>query len=109
MTGIRKLGWLLAVVVLCAVSMQGQNVLRVQNLRCEYKVNPIGIDAARPRLSWRLDSSEKNVLQTSYELRVAGSEENLAKGKYVWTTGTVESDASAGVEYAGPALETGRR
>ncbi|NLH15621.1 MAG: hypothetical protein GX455_03475, partial [Phycisphaerae bacterium] len=26
--------------------------LEVEYLRCEYRVNPLGIDAAAPRLSW---------------------------------------------------------
>ncbi|MFA0734295.1 MAG: hypothetical protein OGMRLDGQ_000795, partial [Candidatus Fervidibacter sp.] len=26
--------------------------LRVTSLRCEYRVNPLGIDVPQPRLSW---------------------------------------------------------
>ena len=29
----------------------------VKDLKCEHLINPIGIDAANPRLSWRLDNS----------------------------------------------------
>jgi alpha-L-rhamnosidase len=28
----------------------------VNDLRCEYRHDPLGIDAAKPRLSWILDS-----------------------------------------------------
>ena len=53
----------------------------MKNLRCEYKVDPMGIDVRKPRLSWELVSAEKGVMQTSYEVRVAGSEAELAQGK----------------------------
>jgi len=43
----------------------------VKELRCEYLVNPIGIDVVQPRLSWKIISDEKNVLQTAYLLAVA--------------------------------------
>ena len=32
----------------------GASAVRPQQLRCEYRVNPQGIDAAEPRLSWVL-------------------------------------------------------
>lgn len=82
--------------------------LAVKNLRCEYKVDPLGIDVRKPRLSWELASEDRGVIQTSYEVRAAGTETDLAKGKEVWSSGKVASDASNQVEYAGPALESGR-
>ena len=30
-----------------------------QNLRCEYRVEPRGIDSGQPRLSWNLSSDER--------------------------------------------------
>jgi alpha-L-rhamnosidase len=89
--------------VVCAAGTWGQGELEVKRLRCEWKVNPV-IDVARPRFSWELRTSEKNVLQTVYEVQVGRSEVDLAKGKLVWGSGEVKSDASVGVEYAGPAL-----
>jgi alpha-L-rhamnosidase len=76
-------------------------------LRCEYKTDPMGIDVREPRLSWQLVSTEKNVLQTSYEVRVSESEAALAEGKTIWTSGKQNSDQSTHVEYGGPALESG--
>jgi alpha-L-rhamnosidase len=104
--------WVLAVVVALGwawgSTAEGQTGLRVKNLRCEYKVDPLGIDVRKPRLSWEMESTEKNVLQTSYEMQVASSEEELSKGKVIWESGEVKSDASVGVEYAGPALVSGK-
>ena len=91
----------------------GQNTtaataLQVKNLRCEYKVDPLGMDVTKPRLSWELVSEDRGVMQTSYEVRVAGSLADLAKGRTIWSSGKVASDASNQVEYAGPALESGK-
>ena len=82
--------------------------LSVANLRCEYKVDPLGIDVLKPRLSWELVSEDRGVLQTSYDVRVTESQADLAKGKAIWSSGKVMSEASNQVEYAGPALESGK-
>jgi alpha-L-rhamnosidase len=87
---------------------QTETPLALKNLRCEYKVDPLGIDVRKPRLSWELVSAEKGVVQTSYEVRVAGSEADLTKGKLIWDSGKQESDASIHVEYGGPALTSER-
>ena len=84
------LGAVLSPLVLAA---QKETALAVTNLRCEYKVDPLGIDARKPRLSWELASSEKGVMQTSYEVRVAASEAELAKGEVIWESGKQASDA----------------
>ena len=103
----KRFVWLLAALA-CASSAFAQNsVLEVKKLRCEYKTDPLGIDVAKPRLSWQLRSNEKGVLQTSYEVRVSDSEAALAKGKTIWTSGKQMSDESTHVEYAGPALQSG--
>ena len=94
--------------LLLATPAQAQTPVTVKNLRCEYKVDPLGIDVSKPRLSWELASAEKGVLQTSYDLRVALSEKDLTESKMIWESGTQPSGASIQVEYAGPALERQR-
>lgn len=98
----------LIVLIFLAPNAFPQSPLSVTKLRCEYKVNPVGIDVAKPRFSWQLQSNERGVLQRSYEVRVAASESALGKGKAVWESGVQNSDASIQVEYAGPPLETAR-
>lgn len=102
--------WMLAMVTLGAAGSFGQAgaELQVKKLRCEYKVDPTGIDVEGLRLSWQLETAEKNVLQTSYEVQVAASEQDLGRGKDLWSSGVVPSDNSIGVEYGGPALAAGR-
>ena len=84
--------------------------VRVVALRTEYKENPLGIDAPKPRLSWKLQSEGRGVVQSAYELRVARSESALRAGReLVWTPGRVASDASTQLPYAGPDLRSGER
>lgn len=40
-------------------------------LRCEYRVNPLGLDEAQPRLTWRVESSVRGAKQTAYQILVA--------------------------------------
>ena len=84
--------------------------LKVTNLRCEYKTNPLGIDAAQPRLLWQIVSPQRGVRQSAYEIRAAGSEASLKAGReLIWSSGAVASDLSVHVPYAGPALKSGQR
>jgi alpha-L-rhamnosidase len=100
------LGGAAAAILLRPAVTLGDTPLAVKNLRCEYKINPLGIDVRKPRLSWELASPERGTVQTSYEVRVAASEGELAKGKLIWDSGKQSSDASIQVEYGGPALES---
>jgi len=53
----------------CAVDGQ----LRPVDLHCEYRKNPLGIDAPQPRLSWILEATDRGArgqMQTAYQLLV---------------------------------------
>lgn len=80
-----------------------QSSLGVTGLRVEYLPNPLGIDASRPRLSWRLTSAGRNTVQGAYQIQVTRN------GTRVWDSGRVGSDASVFVSYAGPPLESRTR
>jgi alpha-L-rhamnosidase len=80
----------------------------VENLRCEYMVNPLGVDKATPRLSWKIVSSMRGDLQKAYQVVVSSSRELLAKDDGdMWNTGKVESDRSVQLEYNGKVLHAG--
>ena len=67
----------------------------VTGLRTGYLVDPVGTDAASPRLSWRLESTVRNTVQTAYEVQVAASERDLARGKsLLWDSGRIASGVS---------------
>lgn len=83
---------------------------RVSQLKCEYKTNPIGIDAASPRLSWVIESKAEGVVQIAYEIRAAATLKECKSGKkLLWRTDRVASDQSIQVVYAGPTLTSGQR
>ncbi len=110
-TGTLKKAGLSIVILLficCRGFAQAQNApvnFRVDNLICEYKINPIAVDAANPRMGWKLITQDRNIQQTYYEIRVGTNAVSLTKGKdLIWTSGKVPSDESAHVYYGGPML-----
>ncbi|MEI8292290.1 MAG: hypothetical protein WCH99_22695, partial [Verrucomicrobiota bacterium] len=56
------LSWLL--IVLSAHASD----IRVTRMACDYRMNPLGVDVAKPQLSWRLASSERGQKQTAYQV-----------------------------------------
>jgi alpha-L-rhamnosidase len=79
-------------------------------LKCEYRVDPLGIDERVPRLSWALESEGRGQVQSAYRILAARSEEDLeAEESLLWDSGRVESGRSVGVEYEGEALRSGSR
>mgnify|MGYP000109065297 FL=1 len=83
---------------------------QVTEPRCEYHKNPVGIDVVQPRLSWQIISDEKDVMQTAYEIRVAGNRSTLSReSNLIWNSGRVTSDKSVNVEYKGPQIQPMQR
>jgi alpha-L-rhamnosidase len=82
----------------------------IAQLRCEYLVNPLGLDERTPRLSWRLESAARGVRQTAYRIMVASSAAALAAGTPdLWDSGRVESTATTHIPYAGTPLTSRQR
>jgi alpha-L-rhamnosidase len=94
---------------LLAQAATKQPALAVAGLRTEYKENPLGIDAKKPRFSWRLNATGRGVKQSAYQVRVARSERGFAGADLVWDSGRVASDESTQRVYDGPALSSGGR
>ncbi len=79
--------------------------LTVSKLRCEYLVDPVGIDEVQPRLSWVVSSSERGQEQTAWQILVASTPETLAAGQGdLWDSGKVAGDATSQIVYAGSPL-----
>lgn len=103
--------------------------MKIYDFRIEYQKEPQGLSVMVPRFSWKLESEEKNVVQSAYRIKVtcvdkvardgacadvdvtqgdmrtcgggaAGSMQDMA-----WDSGRVESDTSVLVVYGGAALE----
>ena len=81
------------------------------SLRCEYLTAPLGLDVCSPRLSWKLEATDRRgVAQSAYQILVASSPELLAQEKSdLWDSGRVESGASIHIEYAGSPLASRTR
>jgi alpha-L-rhamnosidase len=79
-------------------------------LRCEYGINPLGVDTKEPRFSWLLGSSQRGQHQSAYQVLVAGSEEKLAAGTGdKWDSGKVTSAQSVNVVYKGSPLSSSEK
>lgn len=90
-----------------AMCQETNNALLPARLRCEYAVNPMGIDVPDPRLFWTLESKERGQRQSAYQILVASSPHLLAKDDGdLWDTGKVVSDETAHIHYAGKELKS---
>ena len=84
--------------------------LRVEGLKCEYGVEPLGLETPQPRLSWRLEAGERGQVQTAYQVLAALAPGKLAPGKAdLWDSGQVASSESIQVVYEGLPLRSGQR
>lgn len=83
----------------------GASPFFLSNLRCEYLVNPLGIDVLTPRLSWWIQSDRRGAMQSAYRVVATDAE----TGYTMWDSGKVISDQAVHIEYAGKLLRTGQR
>lgn len=94
-------------ILLLITGMLASAQVTIKNLRCEMLKNPLGIDATQPRFSWQLESSERNVVQTSYQIIVSTSEQKLKNDDGdVWNSGVMNDNTSLLKNYNGKALQS---
>ena len=83
------------------------NSIRTTDLRCEYRVDPLGVDVAKPRLYWLVESDQRAQSQSAYRILVASDENKLKLNQGdLWDSGKVASDQSSHVVYAGNKLSS---
>lgn len=81
--------------------------LRPAYLRCEYAINPFGVDIPNPRLFWVDRSEERGEYQTAYQILISSSLKKLDRNRGdLWDTGKILSDESVGIHYAGVKLKS---
>lgn len=101
---ILTLGWAIPG---CSKSSRSRLIKPVY-LRCEYQVNPKGIDNNQPSLSWLLESEDSNLRgqkQTAYQILVASKSELLSRDSGdLWNSGLVKSDQNSQIIYRGRSL-----
>lgn len=79
---------------------------QIYDVKTEYKNNPLGIDAAQPRFSWKITSDQKGVYQESYRIFAYS---DVAQQVLLWDSGHVESQESVAVKWNGPSLVSRQR
>ena len=79
----------------------------VSRLRCEYLVDPLGLDERAPRLSWQLLSERRGARQVAYRVRVASSLAKLQAGEIDrWDSGHIAGNQTVHVVYEGVPLRS---
>lgn len=101
---------LAASVIFLTFNLFAQNPVSVSNILCESKINPVGIEAEHPRLSWVINSDEKDTRQSAYHILVSDSPQKLKNNiGNIWDSKVVKSDRSIQVEYAGITLNSEKK
>jgi len=97
-------------ILLLAGCEETNDEITVKQLRCEYRSNPMGIEADKPGLSWIIESSGRSQRQRGYEILVASNEQILRQNKAdLWNSGKVESSQTIQIFYDGKPLKSGMR
>ncbi|MDM1294448.1 family 78 glycoside hydrolase catalytic domain [Sphingobacterium sp. N143] len=79
--------------------------LSVHDLKVEHLKNPLALETAKPRFSWKIISAVKNTAQSSYEIRVGTDSTSMLKDKDLVWKEAMNGDQSVLIEYAGPELQ----
>ncbi|MEA5365386.1 family 78 glycoside hydrolase catalytic domain [Amycolatopsis sp., V23-08] len=101
-------------VVLLAVSGSGTALagqdrhagLDAGALTVEHQADPLGVDVAKPRLGWELNSDQPGARQSAYQVQVSSAPNRTGD---VWDSGRVPSAKSFDVAYAGAGLRSRTR
>ncbi|MFZ0827221.1 MAG: family 78 glycoside hydrolase catalytic domain [Verrucomicrobiia bacterium] len=89
------------------VVSQSVAAVTVDGLRCDYAVNPLGVDSPHPRLFWILESRERGQRQSAYQILAASSPKNLADDNGdLWDSGKVDSGETIQIPYRGVELKS---
>jgi alpha-L-rhamnosidase len=88
--------------------------MKIINLHCEYRSNPLGIDIVSPRFSWQLEAAHRGARQTAFQVACYPSKPGSTSKSDVgenalWDTGKVISDQSTHLPYSGPSLQSRQR
>lgn len=88
-----------------SATVKGKGNVHASELRCEYLVDPDGIDERAPRLSWRIVSDKsdfKGLRQSAYRIIASKSRQNILNHKGdLWDTGKVPTPLTSQIRYEG--------
>ena len=65
---------------------------KVVGLRCEYLINPLGIDAKTPRFTWRLEDARRGAKQVAFKVLVSTNANDFSSEKSLqWYSGRIDA------------------
>ncbi len=101
------LGFLITGIAMKACTSDISTSLTIENLKCEYLINPTGIDVSQPRLSWELKSKEEGQGQIAYQILMASDSIALSCDMSdIWDSGRVKSNRSDQIVFRGRELQS---
>ncbi len=96
---------LLALAAAAGTPAAEESPVRVAEVLCDGRHDPVGVDPGGVRFSWVMESDARGQSQGAYRIEVASSREALLAGRAdVWASGRVGGRESLLVPYAGPPL-----
>ena len=102
-----KFSFLISILMLSAMLGCSSPALSVIDPMTEGMHEPEALHTASPRLSWKIQSGKNEVMQESYRILAATSEDLLYEGKAdLWDSGNVESGISVLIPYEGKEIES---
>ncbi len=100
----------MAGLVIGMTALTASAAIDIEELTCEFRENPMGVDRVAPRFTWRMTSKQRGERQTAYQVLVASDAALLAREKGdLWDSGRIASDESVLVAYAGKPLASSHR
>lgn len=102
--------WLMVLAIAAICPGLAPGGITVDGLRCEYRANPLGIDVAKPRLSWVLQSDERGQHQTACQILAASAADRLARDEGdLWDSGRMTTNQTIHIPYGGQPLQSSER
>ncbi len=106
-TGFFVSGWIRWIIPVIMLSCTHRD-LQVDEILCNNKIYPKGTGPGGIRFSWKLRSTERDVVQTAYRVVLTnGLNGTFKEGELIWDSGIRKSNRSILVPYDGPLLDPG--
>ena len=108
-----RLPFILVLLATSALLPAARATLEPLALRCDYAVEPLGVDSATPRLFWQVASLQRGQRQTAYEIIadpsaavIEAAAGGVANHPPAWDTGRVVSSQTTGIPFGGRPLNS---
>lgn len=93
----------------CSTISNTEPEITISDLKCEYLNNPLGVDVIQPRFSWKIRSKQRGIIQSTYQILVSESMDELKQGKgKCWDSGKILSDQLNNIVYDGSQLQSNK-